>query len=206
VRVLLGGDGQQESIRVETGWERRLTAESVGAAVLEAAEGAAAERMAAWGPVLDGRLVQPLDAAPGAGREGKVAAAGEEPQTAALPGGSPVARPLDVLAEEMMSALGDPGGLAAASPLVATGTGSSAAGRVTVTVSRAGLVGCAVDTRWVAGLGGPAVTAALQEALAAAQSDLARVLSDAVNPAARLDRLFTEALSVLAEPLRRTRS
>jgi hypothetical protein len=51
----------------------------------------------------------------------------------------------DVLAEEMIRALGDARQRAAASPLAATGTGASAAGRVTLVVSAAGLVGCAVD-------------------------------------------------------------
>ena len=48
VRVVLGPDGFPETIRVDGGWQRRLSAAAFGGAVGEAFSAATGDRLAAW--------------------------------------------------------------------------------------------------------------------------------------------------------------
>ncbi|GAA1809209.1 hypothetical protein HC028_26015 [Planosporangium flavigriseum] len=201
IRAELGPDGVPESVFVDADWSRRLDAARFGAAVVEACQAAARERMAQWSRALDGQDW----------RSRADGLRGDEPRpdTDPLPAGVRDAvsevrtRPIDELAEDMMRAFDGVGELAAASPLLVTGAGASGSGRLVVTLSKAGLVSCSAEARWVSQQSGSMLTTALSEALAAARGDLARA-AGAPNPAAQLDQLFAEALAILADQQRPT--
>jgi len=190
-------------LRVEPDWRRHLDAERFADAVVEAFQVAAGERMAAWSQTLhqevggwkagavDGQVDQPAQSP----------AADQLPESIARALDNPQPRALYLLADDAIGALGRVEEIAAASPLALTGTGSSGAGRLTVTVSKVGLVSCTAQPRWVAQQSGSALTAALTDAQAAARADLDRA-AQAPAPAAHLDQLLADAVALVSDPQR----
>jgi hypothetical protein len=79
----------------------------------------------------------------------------------------------------------------------ATGTGTDTGQNLTVTLSQGGLVSVTASEYWLARQGGPALTGAFTEAIAAARVDLSRTLAEP-GPSARLDQLLQDALAILA--------
>jgi hypothetical protein len=53
IRAVLGPDGLPDSFRIESGWNRKITAETFGGAVLEAFQAAMGERLAVWTRTLE---------------------------------------------------------------------------------------------------------------------------------------------------------
>jgi DNA-binding protein YbaB len=203
VRVVLGSDGLPESIHVDADWRRRLDAAVFGDAVVEAFQAAVGERLAAWSRSLDGEGLRSRAERLRADSDDQRPIEATDPLPPAMRDAVAGARPraLDVLAEDMMRALDSVGELATASPLVVTGSGSSGSGHLAVTLSKAGLVSCTAQARWVSQQSGSVLTTALGEALAEARADLAAAV-EAPDPAHQLDQLFAEALAILTDPQR----
>ncbi|MGX7827345.1 hypothetical protein ACTG9Q_19885 [Actinokineospora sp. 24-640] len=193
VRATVGADGLPESFRVEAGWHRALEPSKFGAAVVEAAQAAAGERLAVWTRTLRQR-----------GWQKKVdQLRGDDPVTPVV-GVVPPAfrreqppRPLGVLAEEVMNALDGVVGMPA--PVPATGTGSVASGKLVVLMSKTGLVSCDADPEWVAQQSATQLTNHLGDALRAAREAM-----PAANPGpagnSPLDSLFAEIMAVMGDP------
>ncbi|SDY98545.1 hypothetical protein SAMN05444365_104439 [Micromonospora pattaloongensis] len=207
VRAVLGRDGLPESITVEPDWQHRLTADGFGAAVLEACQTAAGERMAAWSQALqaDGlrarvdRMREDLAERPAPAPADALPAELRHQWDRARPRG------LEYLVEDVLRAADRVDEFAAASPLAVSGTGTDASGRLVVTVSKAGLVSCEAEPRWAGQQRGTALTAALREAVAMARADLARA-SQPSHSTGELDQLLTEALAILNDPQRLAQS
>jgi len=202
VRVVLGPDGFPETIRVDGGWQRRLSAAAFGGAVGEAFSAATGDRVAAWTTTLRQQGWQ----------AGVDRLRGDVDRGRSTPGATPPAvrrgvrpvrpRPLDAVAEDVIKAFDTVDELAAP-PAPASGTGSAAAGRLSLTLSASGGLSCAADAQWVSRCSAAALMTALSEALQAARTDLARISADtsASNTTARLDGLLDEAFALLKNPL-----
>jgi hypothetical protein len=207
VRVVLGPDGLPESLRVEGDWQRRLDPAAFGDAVVEAFQVAAGERMAAWSSTLDDAGWRSRADRSRADPDDERQPAVTEPLPVAMRDAMADARPraLDALAEDMMRALDGVQETVGATPLIVTGSGASDSGRLVVTLSRAGLVSCTAQARWVSRQSGPTLTAALNHALSAARADLGTA-AEAPNPVGQLDHLFAEVLAILTDPQHLTSS
>jgi hypothetical protein len=212
VRVVLGPDGFPETIRVENGWDRRLSAEAFGWAVGEAFSVATGDRLAEWTTTLRQHGwqagVDRLRADVDGGRSAATPPALRREVRPVRP------RPLDAVAEDVIrsfDALDEP----AVPPAPASGTGSAASGRIALTLSAAGGLSCAADPQWVARQSAAALMTALSEALQEARADLVRTTASNASTAgtgtasgttgdsapARLDRLLDEAFALLKNPL-----
>jgi hypothetical protein len=236
VRAMLGPDGLPEWIRVEADWQHRLAPQAFGQAVAEACQVAGSARLAAWSAALQDQGLR--SAADRLQVDDEAPLPTEPLPTEPLPAeplpAEPLPsewrrrieevrpRPLAELTEDVLRALDGVGELAAApAPVAASGTGSDDSGRVSVTVSEAGLISCAANVRWASAQTGSALTTALAQALGAADTDLARAItaanSTAANSAAanstaadatapnsadNLDQLLAEALAMLSNPER----
>jgi hypothetical protein len=219
VRVLLAADGLPREIRVASGWHRRLAADRFADAVAQAGTDALSARLTAWSATLEqqdwqGRAERLRDpgSQPLSGGSGGIPPALRGPAAAGSPSPAHPGRPappgaprrsLGELTEEMIRAFDTTAAATAkpADPKVGTGT----SGGLTITVSRTGPVACDADPRWVAEQTAARLTTALGKALAAARADLDRAVADE-NPAGPLDGLLAEALSMLADPARLTKS
>ncbi len=204
VRVFLDPDGLPNSFRIEPGWNRKITAEGFGGAVLEAFQAAMGERLASWTRTLEeqgwqaqaDRLRVDLD------EPASTSGAGEIPSAFRHPVEDVTPRPIDQIAEDMSKACDHVGDLAAPPPGATGGTGASRSGKLVLTLSRAGLVSCTADPEWVSGQTAATLMNALGEALAVARADLASGTGQAAAPSGSLDRLFAEALALLRDPRR----
>lgn len=202
VRVVLGPDGFPETIRVDSGWERRLAPEAFGGAVGEAFSAAMGERLAEWTDTLRRQgwqsNVDRLQEDASRPSAGAVPPALRRPAAAGRP------RPLVDLAEDMIRAFDTADRLSAPAPQ-ATGTGSVASGRLTVTLAANGALSCEAEPQWVSRQSPAALMSALNEALHAARADLDRQAAHAPDPqpaTTRLDGLFGEAFALLSDPRR----
>lgn len=194
VRVALGPDGLPEHVRVEAGWQQRLDPTGFGAAVGEAFTNATANRIEAWTAALrdEGWMSDLERLRTGADTpDADVPAASPHPATAGRP------RPLDVVTEDVLAAFEALDAHTSRPPAPPEGSGVAADGRLTVSLSRAGGVSCTADPQWLSQADRTTLIAALDEALAAARADLAAAAEREPEPAAGLDRLFTEALDLL---------
>jgi hypothetical protein len=202
VRVSIGSDGLPTSIRVEADWDRRLEPEAFGTAVVEAFQAAMGERLSEWSRTLqeDGwqtqvdRLQADVDRKPSAATSGTIPPAFRRPVT------NPRPRSLGELTEDMIKAF-DNVDTVAARPVAATGTGTSARGKLVLTLSREGLVSCVAEPRWVSDQTAARLMNALGEALAKAKDELADFADD-TEPARPLDSLLGEVLALLNDPRR----
>ncbi|MER7584500.1 hypothetical protein [Kitasatospora sp. NPDC097691] len=199
VTVVLDPEDLPLSIVVAAGWQQRLSPDALGGAAVEAGQAAAVNRLsvwqqdagqAAWAAVPD-RLPEDGTAAD--------AGAATAPDLTLLVGdvSQVTPRPLEVLAEDVLTALDRAG--APGAPV--QGRGCDEAGHVTVVLSRGGLVSCEPDERWAAAAGNTALNHALAAALSKARSNLADAVRSAKEEAtAGTDRMLREALALLADP------
>jgi hypothetical protein len=201
VHVTIGPDGLPSSFRVAPDWKRKLQAETFGSAVLEACQAATGERLSAWTNALadDGwqdkveRLKgDPTDPAPPIQEPAPIPPALRKAVEQARP------RPADQLAEEVLGALDN---VEQFTPPSASGSGSAARGKLTVTINPTGLTSCTADPEWVSKLTAARLMNELDTALAAARADL-QAHSQRAKPAAGMDRLIAETLSLLKDPRR----
>lgn len=203
VRVLLDPDGLPNSFRIEPGWNRKITADGFGGAVLEAFQAAMGERLAVWTRTLEeqgwqaqaDRLRVDLDEQPSASGQGKVPSDFRHPVEDVAP------RPIDQVAEDMITAFDHVGDFAASPTQTRGGIGASRSGKLALTLSRAGLVSCTADPEWVSAQTAATLMNALGEALTVARADLENNTVQAA-PSGSLDRLFAEALALLRDPRR----
>ncbi len=230
VTLKLAADGLPERVTVVTDWQVRLRADGLGTAVVEAYETALNERLKVWERSLadsdwerraerfDAEFPTPDDVSPAFGESFSGARS-----TFAGPAGDEVARqraahtdvpefdlryvvprPLDEVAEEMLS-LFAPGGPADAAPEDARQvTGVAAARNVHITVAEGALISCEVDPGWAAGRSAVRLNQALAEALADARGKLGERGPDDGRGVSteQLDGLFKEALAILNDPAR----
>lgn len=207
VRVQLGPDGFPQSVRVESDWQRRLRPEAFSPAVDQAFQSAMGERMSAWTTTLqEAGWQQDFERLRGRGQD--------DTRNGGRPGDQiPAAlrrqvpevrpRPMDELAEDMINAFDNLDEFTAAPAPQPPGTGTSAAGKVTVTLSRTGGMTCTAEPRWVAEQSAAKLMNAVGEALNAAKADLARTAGAATAaPTGRLDGLLAEAMAYLNDPRR----
>jgi hypothetical protein len=198
VRVVLGPDGFPETIRVDSGWERRLAPEAFGGAVGEAFSAAMGERLAAWTDTLRQQGWQSdIDRLKGAADRSP-----EAPPALRRPT-PPRSRPIGDVAEDMIKAF-DTVDAMARPPAPASGTGSAAGGRLTITLAGNGALSCTAEPQWVSRQSPAALMSALNEALHAARADLARQHPPAAATTGRLDGLLDEAFALLSDPRRLT--
>jgi hypothetical protein len=201
VSVSLGSDGLPQSFRVEQGWHSRITPESFGHAVLEAFQAAMGERLAMWTRTLDERgwreEVDELRA--DSPSRLSVPTTGQIPPAFRCPEPAPNPRSIEVVAEEMIKAFDNVRDVSPSRPQAATGTGADRSGKLTLTLSRTGLVSCTADARWVADQTAARLMTSLGEALAAARAELAQ-RGDQAAPSSGLHELFAEAFALLNDP------
>lgn len=180
-------DGIPESVRIDQHWRRGIAARKFGAAVLEATHAALRDRLTAWSRTLADADWQN--------------AAEVAPVPVAPPPLADQRRPrsIDAVAEDLITAFDAIRKLPTGSADGTTGRGRDRSDKLIITLSRAGVVSCEVDERWVAGQSAAALMNAIAEALALAKADLAeRVRTGATAPV--LDGLFVEALALLRNP------
>src|SRR5262245_43617933 len=138
VWATIGADGLPASIWVQDGWQRRLSAERFGAAVAEAFAAATEKRMEAWNNALEeGGWLSPVDG---------VRADRSSPRPAAPPSPPSAGRPgrLDDVLNEVLTAFDHVDEAAAGAAITAQGSGVSGYHKLTVRISRAGLLSCDV--------------------------------------------------------------
>ncbi len=207
VHAVLGPDGLPTRIDVDHDWARRLAPETVGSAVLEACQAAAGARLAACHRRLDhdawrARVDQLRDAlgAPEHSHPTDVPVAYQGPDVRP--------RALESVTEDLLAAFDRAAATAnrtagaAVSPLSTTVTSTDTSGRLTVTLAQAGLVACTAEPQWAAHQDGRNLARAVEEALAAARTNLAQAVAATSDPRAELDGLFDEALAMLRDPAR----
>jgi hypothetical protein len=201
IRVFLGPDGLPTSFRVEPGWNRKVSAEHVGGAVVEAFQAAMGERLAAWTTTLDdqGWQAQADQLRLDLDGSGPVSMPAGISPAFRSPADPMAARSIDHVAEEMIKAFDDVAGLTPPAPTGATGANRS--GKLALTLSKAGLVSCIADVEWVSTQTSATLMNALGEALAAARTALESTPGQP-GPSGNLDRLLADALALLSDPQR----
>jgi hypothetical protein len=194
----IGADGLPSSLWVEERWQRRLSPERFGTAVVEAFAAASANRMAAWNDALRDKgwpstvdeVRRELDRPPHPHVQTPPA------RTSPTPAVGP--RALADLLDDMLGAFEHIDEVTATSPLTAEASGTSGYHKVEVRLSPAGLVSCVVDGQWASQQSADAMMAAFGEAMAQARADLAAKVDAPRN----LDRVLGEALALLNDPQR----
>jgi hypothetical protein len=191
VTIRLATDGVPASAEVAETWLRTLGPQRFTAAVVEAANVAAAQRLTWWAEAMR---------EPHRG-QGQTAA----PHSPHVPWSAPDAtagqqvRAASSVAEDMLAALRNVDDLATRSPLVVQGVGLDPGRKIKVTVSGGGLVACQAAPRWLPQQSGAALTRALNQALTTARAALDRARR-APSPTNELDQLFAEAMAILTQP------
>ncbi|MFF1914599.1 hypothetical protein ACFVYE_23890 [Streptomyces sp. NPDC058239] len=206
VTVRLAADGLPEFIRAASDWQRRQDPEVVGAAVSEAYGAAMSQQMTAWAQAFeDGNWQAKAD---------QLDSQAAQPATSAAPAMQPeiperdlryvISRPLDELAEDVLSAFDvvDRMGETASEPAEVEGT--SAGRHVTLVVTKGALRSCEVDRQWAAGQSYIGMNQAFEEALADARDKLSSTEAAGGDGIAGLqvDSLLDEALAMLRNPQR----
>ncbi|MEJ3750054.1 hypothetical protein WEI85_43180 [Actinomycetes bacterium KLBMP 9797] len=206
IEVILGPDGLPELVSVASDWQAYLSSQQISTAVGEAYESAVKERTIRWAGSLErsgwaANLEGPRDhgTAPPADPLWALPATYRRHVEEAAP------RALDNLTEEVIGLLDNVDQFVRRPDLTATGTGWNSLQTIVLTLSPAALQSCTVDSQWAADQDGASLTNAFDEALRAARSALSQAV-EAPNPAAGLDRLLGEILSVLHHPHRLTES
>lgn len=186
VHVEIGPDALPTRFRVAPDWQRRITPDTFGQAVIEACQVAAGARLAAW----TARLKDP--------RSGHQSASDRS-----TPYVSP--RPLEDITEDLLRAFDDLGQTERYPSQPAPGVrGVAGNGRLTLTLSRAGLTSCGSEPRWTADQTGARLTMALAEALDGARAQLAvsPATSRLADRSGGLDALFAVAMALLNDSRR----
>jgi hypothetical protein len=206
VRMTIGPDALPESLRIAGDWKQKLQPAAVGAAVIDAYGECVRQRVAEWTRVLDNHNVadrmRQLDQLE-AETQGPAppASSGSLPAAFRPNVGHIQARPLDLIAEDVLSAAGAAESAIAASAANASagetrGTGSTRRGEVAITVSAEGLVSCDVDPDWAERQTAVRLTEALRTALDTARENLAAAQNawgdSSGDVTTRLNELFSE--------------
>ncbi|MFE7624478.1 hypothetical protein [Streptomyces sp. NPDC057509] len=206
VTVRLAPDGLPESITAASDWQRRQGPEAIGAAVGEAYGAAMSEQMAGWAQAFEDSdwqaKAEQLDGP--IGKSGPASAPAAPPEIPERDLRYVVARPLEELAEDVLSAFDAVDRLeeAASEPAVVEGTCS---GRyVTLVVTKGALRSCEVDRSWATGQSYLRLNQAFEEALGDARAKLSSAEAVAMEGLAglRMDSLLDEALAVIRDPKR----
>lgn len=200
VTVTLGPDGLPNSFRVQPDWNRRVQPEAFGSAVMEAFQAAMGNRLNEWTSTLRkddwqdrvDRLESEVERTP--------PAAGAVPPAFRPPAKETRPRSLGDMTEDMIKAFDNLDKIPS-QPQRPTGTGSSAGGKLQLTVSTEALVSCVAEPRWVADQTAARLMNALGECLSQARTQLA-TLSPTAEPGRPLDRLFGEVMGLLNDPRR----
>ncbi|MCM2413519.1 hypothetical protein [Streptomyces sp. RKAG290] len=203
VTVRLAADGLPEFIRAASDWQRRQDPTAVGAAVSEAYGAAMSQQMTAWAQALeDGNWQAKADQLDS-----------QAPQPAP-PTGQPdiperdlryvISRPLDELAEDVLSAFDVVDRMDETASEPAEVEGTSAGRHVTLVVTKGALRSCEVDRQWAAGQSYIGLNQAFEEALGDARAKLSRTEAASADGIAGLqvDSLLDEALAILRNPQR----
>lgn len=201
ISVHLGSDGLPKFFRVDQNWQRRITPENVGQAVLEAFQAAMGDRLANWSRTLEqqGWRDKADELRLGSTTESAHSTAGQVPAAFRHPEAASNPRPIDAVTEDMIKAFDKVDEIAAAKQRTGIGTGTDRSGKLTLTLSPSALVSCVADVKWVSALSATMLMNALGEGLAAARTDLARQGKQApASPG--LTGLFAEALALLNNP------
>lgn len=206
VRVRVGRDGLPEHISAATDWQRRISPETLGHAITEAARNAASAFMEEWGRNLPDGPWGDRSEAGTVGTPPPVRQAQEHPVDDpperdlryVLP------RPVDDMAEEAIAALESAGNTAPEALRDAQGTGSDRGRHVTLTLVPGSLASCDMDTGWAARESTVKINGALSEALEDARSALARATlsGQAQSVRQQMDGLLDESLAILQDPRR----
>lgn len=203
VTVRLAADGLPEFIRAASDWQRRQAPEAIGAAVSEAYGAAMSEQMTAWAQVFeDGDWQSKADQLDS--QFGQPAASAVQPDIPERDLRYVVSRPLDQLAEDVLSAFDAVERMDETASGPAEVNGTSAARHVTLVVSKGALRSCEVDRQWAAGQSYIGLNQAFEEALGDARDKLSSIEAAAADGLAGLqvDSLLDEALAILRDPQR----
>ena len=184
VLVSLGADGIPTSIRVRNGWEQRIEADRLGAAVMEASGAAIKAAMEAWSEALDDSRWWAQRARFEEGDTSGAAVRSAEP-----PAG--LVRDLPELTEQVLATMHRVQQEEPVEPN--TVEGADPQGRVTVELGPEGMAGCSIDPAWAARTDGDRITAALSQALRSARERIPA----APKASFGLDELAGDALATL---------
>ncbi|MGN5632676.1 hypothetical protein [Streptomyces sp. AC154] len=204
VRVRMIAGGIPESIKVASDWQRRQPPENLGAAVVEAYGSALSEWMERW----SGGLEQ----ADWEARAHQLDGSLDQSASAGTPPVSPesferdvryvVPRPLDEVAEDVLTAFDvverqDP----ESSPQPEV-MGDSASRRVVITLGSQGLVSCEVEPEWAVQQSVVRLNQALDDALADARARSSSAESGGQDAIADLNLggLLDEAMAIMKNP------
>ncbi|MDJ0342328.1 hypothetical protein QMK19_21580 [Streptomyces sp. H10-C2] len=204
ISIRLAPDGLPEFIKAASDWQRRQAPEAIGAAVGEAYGAAMGEQMAAWGQAfeesnwqgeadqLDGPLGQPAASS----------ASTVQPEVLDRDLRYVIPRPLDEVAEDVLSAFDAVERMEESVSEPAEIKGTSTARHVALIVSKGALRSCEVDRQWAARKSYIGLNQAFEQALADARDQLSRAESVAADDVAglQLDSLLNEALAILVDP------
>ncbi|MEV0156725.1 YbaB/EbfC family nucleoid-associated protein [Micromonospora sp. NPDC050686] len=193
VRVALAADGRIDSVEVFPEWERRIGADDLGPAIVEAADEAARRRAQAW---VHGVTQQPTDDADGPG-------AGPGPSAADLT--DPVddsavnyARGLFYVLRDSFARL-DELESEARRAAMATSTAGDPDGRVRVTLAGERLSAVTVDEEWLGSADAEQVGAAVTQAVRQAYAERADATPLRGSwPYNELDRMAGDPAQLLA--------
>ncbi|MFJ8852018.1 hypothetical protein [Streptomyces sp. NPDC102437] len=202
VRVIAGGI--PESIKAASDWQRRQPPENLGAAVVEAYGSALSEWMERWSGGLaqadwearahqfDGTLGQPASAG----------TASAPPETFERDVRYVVPRPLEEVAEDVLTAFDVVERQNPESSVQPEMKGDSAARRVVITLGSQGLASCEVDPEWAARQSVVRLNQALDDALADARAKSSSAESSGPDAVADLNLggLLDEALAIMKNP------
>ncbi|OKK15455.1 hypothetical protein AMK09_25265 [Streptomyces sp. CB02488] len=206
VTVRLATDGLPEFIRAASDWQRRQEPEAIGAAVSEAYGAAMSQQMTAWAQAFEDSDWQ--------GKADRLDSQSAQPEASADPAAQPdiperdlryvVSRPLDVLAEDVLSAFDAVDRMDETASEPAEVEGTSAGRHVTLAVTKGALRSCEVDRQWAAGQSYIALNQAFEEALGDARGKLNSAEAAGADAIAGLqvDSLLDEALAILRNPQR----
>lgn len=206
--VRTGPDGLPESIKVASDWQRRRRPEELGQAVMEAYTAAMNERMERWSRSFSGSgweaRAQELDGTPGQFPPVTNAPLPPAPEHDTR---HVVARPIDEVTEDILSALDTAQELDAGAFRPPEAKGDSAAHQVVITLNSQTLVSCEVDPQWAAQQSGVRLGQALGEALNHAREAVTQAESAAQPGVANVHMrgLLDETMAILKDPQRFSR-
>jgi hypothetical protein len=186
----IDGDGLPSALSVQDGWQRRVSPERFGPAVVEAFAAASTNRMTAWDQALsENGWTSTVDTV-------RRELDGPASTTAPLPAPPPVGRPRPAgeLLNDMLTAFEQIDDASA----VVEGSGTSGYHKLELRLAATGLVSCEVDAQWASHQSGNDMAAAFGEALVKAKADLA---AKSATPS-HLDQVLGEALALLNDPHR----
>lgn len=203
IRIVVDGDGIPEAIRVRSHWQKRIPAEGLVNALMEANQDALSQRMRLWSENLqDAEWRQKFEKIQ-VGMEVTQNTAVKRPPSvfeAVQPEHNPP-RSVDILAEEMLRLFDN--GVPIAQPK-SDFVGSSESNRVSITIAPgAGLTACRIDAKWATIQTNNRLMVCFGEALASAREQIAGNASSKGGDGG-VDSLLGEILSLFDNPERLT--